>query len=252
MAKTNIEDSNTSQFFITEGHTPQTRNLDFNHSVFGVLVEGEDVREEISNLMTSGNPSNIPGVDADTPLTPVVMEAVEIFTDRTNGVLLLNAPHGVTGTVTVAVTVSDGQLSTTRQFTVNVVEDEIFIQDPQGNQVTVVVNSAPFLEAIDPIVTTVGTPTSVQLVAVDAEGDPVFFLDQNEFADSTLPTGEVVAPPPGLAYEVDRATGLLSVTPSDSLAPGTYQITVAVARTAIVNSDFGDPYDLQVVDVIIT
>src|SRR5690606_19222892 len=40
------DDTNDSQFFITEG--PQ-RFLDFNHSVFGQLVEGETVRQGISN-----------------------------------------------------------------------------------------------------------------------------------------------------------------------------------------------------------
>ena len=46
MAKSS-DDTNDSQFFITEG--PQ-RHLDFNHSIFGILVEGEAVRQTISNV----------------------------------------------------------------------------------------------------------------------------------------------------------------------------------------------------------
>ena len=48
MAKSG-DDTNDSQFFITEG--PQ-RHLDFNHSIFGILVKGEAVRERISNVAT--------------------------------------------------------------------------------------------------------------------------------------------------------------------------------------------------------
>ena len=51
MAKT-TDDTNDSQFFVTEG--PQ-RHLDFNHSIFGKLVVGEDVRDAISNTATGAN-----------------------------------------------------------------------------------------------------------------------------------------------------------------------------------------------------
>ena len=52
------DDTNDSQFFITEG--PQ-RFLDFNHSVFGQLVEGEAVREAISNTPVNNTTQNKPG-----------------------------------------------------------------------------------------------------------------------------------------------------------------------------------------------
>ena len=42
-----LDDTGDSQFFITE---VPTRGLDFNHPVFGQLVEGEDVREAISEM----------------------------------------------------------------------------------------------------------------------------------------------------------------------------------------------------------
>ena len=46
MAKSN-DDTNDSQFFITE---IETRWLDFNHTVFGKLTAGEDIREAISDV----------------------------------------------------------------------------------------------------------------------------------------------------------------------------------------------------------
>ncbi|MFP6703302.1 MAG: peptidylprolyl isomerase, partial [Planctomycetaceae bacterium] len=50
MAKT-TDDTNDSQFFITEG---PTRHLDFNHSIFGLLTEGEGVRAAISDVAVEG------------------------------------------------------------------------------------------------------------------------------------------------------------------------------------------------------
>ena len=80
MAKT-TDDTNSSQFFITEG---PSRHLDFNHSIFGVLTEGEFVREAISEVLTDG---------FDRPLTNVVLHEVDVFDDTENGVLVLSLIH---------------------------------------------------------------------------------------------------------------------------------------------------------------
>ena len=71
------DDTNDSQFFITEG---PTRWLDFNHSVFGQLVEGEPVREAISNVPTD---------TASRPITAVIMQSVDVVVDNQNAVLML-------------------------------------------------------------------------------------------------------------------------------------------------------------------
>ena len=131
MAKSG-DDTNNSQFFITEG---PRRHLDFNHSIFGILVEGEAVRERISNVAT--------GPD-DRPITDVVMESVESFTDTQNAVLMLKAPEGATGAVDITVTVRNASGAETQQtFRVNVTPD--------------LVNSAPFLADVEDIETPVNT-----------------------------------------------------------------------------------------------
>ena len=215
MAKS-IDDSNDSQFFITEG--PQ-RHLDFNHSIFGILVEGEAVRQRISNVETG------PG---DRPIVDVVMESVESFTDAQNGVLMLKAPEGATGAADITVTVRNASGAQTQQtFRVNVTPD--------------LVNSPPFLADIADIRTSANTPVTYQLVAQDAEGHPAQFLDQNTLTSNGL-TVPMVANE-SLQYVVDFDTGLLTVTPTNGLS-GTHRISVATAVD--VNA-----IDYQVVAVVI-
>ena len=53
---------------------------DFQQSIFGILVRGEDVRDAISNVAVGGD---------ERPVDDVVIEAAESFVDEQNGVLML-------------------------------------------------------------------------------------------------------------------------------------------------------------------
>lgn len=219
MAKS-TDDTNDSQFFITEG--PQ-RHLDSNHTIFGQLVEGEAVREAISETPTDVN---------GRPTTAVVMNSVTVIPDdQQNAVIMLSAPTGTTGTSTITVTATDPNGHTTqRSFTVTLAADN------GANS-----NSPPFLADIPTVVTTVNTPVSFQLTARDAEGDAAFFLDQGTLASNGLAVP--VTANPNLQYSVNFNSGLVTVTPTNGIV-GTFQISVAtaVATTAV---------DYQVVNVVI-
>ena len=118
MAKSN-DDTNDSQWFITDS-TP--RFLDFNHSIFGRLIDGEEIRDTINSVATT----------SDKPNVPVVINSIQIVTDTENASLRLKAAEGTSGQASVTVTATDAQNHVfSRTFQVTVAADTA--------------NSAPFL-----------------------------------------------------------------------------------------------------------
>ena len=204
MAKT-TDDTNDSQFFITEG--PQ-RHLDFQHSIFGLVVEGESVRDAISNTAANSN-----GV----PTFTVTMNAVDVVVDNENSVLMLKVPNGATGSadVKVRVTDSNGNFSE-RTFRVNVQADTT--------------TSNPFLDDIPLIRTLQNTPISFTVHATDADGSTsIKYLDQSTLASNHLAVPST-ANPASLSYAVDFNSGLTTVTPTSTFV-GTEKLTIATGIT---------------------
>lgn len=211
MAKSG-DDTNDSQFFITEG---TARHLDFNHSIFGQLIEGESVRQAISN---------VPVGAGDTPISEVLMDSVEIFTDIENGVLMLSAPEGVAGSAQVTVSVSDGASSFDRVFNVNITPDTI--------------DGGPFLNDLEsPVfVAEQGGTSTFQLEAIDVEGDAVFYAQDDFFV------------PAGTTVTTDSTTGLVTISPDESFS-GTFDLFVGTR--ALFQSNTADTWDVQRVPVLV-
>jgi len=216
MAKSS-DDTNNSQFFITE---VATRHLDFNHSIFGLLVEGYDVLGAISDVDTG---------TGTTPTVDIAMNSVEIFVDNENGVLMLKTPEGYSGTASVTVTVSDGLGGQLQQVIQVTVEADT-------------VDGSPFLADIPEIRTAVDTETTFQLTAIDVEGDTnAVFVDDYTLSQNNLPIPLVSNP--DLYYEVDFYTGSVLVSPSNGVT-GIHPIAVGTAV-------YADTIDYQVVPVYV-
>ena len=201
MAKTS-DDTNDSQFFITEG---PSRHLDFNHTIFGVMVEGESNRDAISETAVDSPNSGRPDND-------VVMEGIEIFDDIENGVLMLKAAEGATGSANITVTVTDEDGNTfDRTFTVELEDDTV--------------NGRPFLGDVAPMSFPRNLPAEIQLTSTDVEGDDVFYF--------AAQTGDV-------EYTVEASeTGLVTVTPPTDFV-GEVEVLVAVgpsANSSLANLD---------------
>ncbi len=205
------DDTNDSQFFITEG--PQ-RFLDFNHSVFGQLVEGESNREGISNTATSGS---------DRPINDVVIDSATVFDDTENGVVRLKATGNGSGSATITVTVSDTEgNSTSQSFQATVTADAA--------------NGAPFLNPISSVQTTVNTPVTVNLTSQDAEGDTVVY--------SVQPLGST-----SFGLSVDSSTGVATVTPPTGFT-GQLQFRATVRQTTTPTTSSPDDNQTITVQVI--
>ena len=211
-AKT-TDDTNNSQFFITEG---AQRHLDFNHSIFGMLVQGENVRDQVSNVATNSQ---------GTPNTTVTMSSVTVFQDTQNGVLMLKAAEGATGTAQITVTATDTQgNSFQRVFTVNVT--------PDTN------NAPPFLQDITPVSIRTGQTSTFQLPAVDAENNPIVY--------------EVLKQGSQTSYDLSvNSTGLVSITPPTGFT-GTLQIIARVKSNGTSSNSSNpnlDQYDSQLLNI---
>ncbi|MHB1033589.1 MAG: Ig-like domain-containing protein [Pirellulales bacterium] len=211
MAKSS-DDTNDSQFFITDA---PTRYLDFNHSVFGMLVEGKQVLQAISAVPVSTDPSN-----KDKPLTDVVMTSVTVFQDTKNALVMLKAPEGASGSADITVTVNDGHSAPYQQtFHVTVTPDTS--------------NGGPFLNPIGPVETAVNTPVVIQLSATDVEGDAVTFGAQK--------AGTVNSD-----VQVDETTGRVTVTPPTDFS-GDLEIMVGVKPKTTSTTD--SVWDTQLVTI---
>lgn len=189
------DDTNNSQFFITAG---PTRHLDFNHSVFGQLVEGEAVRDAINKTATGAN---------DRPTNQVVMRQVTVFNDTENAMVLLKPTGTGTGTANITVTVSDGNGNeTSRTFVATVVADSF--------------NGGPFLDDIPVLQAVSGVPMTYTLTSKDQEGDPVEYafarLDDQPYELDVHPTTGVInfTAPEQFVGQLEFLVGVRQTTPS--------------------------------------
>lgn len=202
------DDTNNSQFFVTE---VPTRFLDFNHSIFGQLVEGEDAREAISETHVGTN---------DLPTNTVRINNATVFNDTENSVVMLKALGG-TGTTNVTFTITDSDGNEFQEIVPVTVTADLNSQGVQEN-------SQPFLGSItDPVVAN-GRTATLQLESVDVEGDAVQYFVSGSNANATA--------------TVDASTGLVTVTGDENFT-GTADFTVGV-RAA---SGAGSASDLQAV-----
>ncbi|MDX2036073.1 MAG: peptidylprolyl isomerase [Isosphaeraceae bacterium] len=106
------DDSNTSQFFFTTG-SPQF--LNFQHTIFGQVVSGFDVIDQMTRVQVSGT----------TPVNPVLISSATLSNTNPNGVVHLdvsNARANETANVTVTATDPSTNTTATQSFRVNTTE----------------------------------------------------------------------------------------------------------------------------------
>lgn len=203
------DDTGDVQFFVTDG---PARELDFDYPIFGVLTEGEKVRDAINDTATT----------AEKPTRDIVINSIDVIQDNENGALLISTAAGATGTANVTVTVQDPYgHSFQRTFQVTVQPDTA--------------NSGPFLRAAHTQVTGLAQSVSWPLASVDVEGDAVRY-------EASLVGGL------GGQVSVDAVTGRVTVTPDIGFT-GTLQVLTGVRSAPGAANDTADPLDTQVIAV---
>ncbi|QDT28990.1 Putative peptidyl-prolyl cis-trans isomerase [Gimesia panareensis] len=235
-----LDDFSDSQFVITEG---SDRTRDFQNTIFGYLVEGEDVREAISN---------VPVVNGEDPVFDITMETVDVFTDQENGTLFLNAPEGYSGssTITVTVTDQDGNQQQ-RQFQVNVQPDSITPPHSEGGEVVFdPADANPYLLDIPTLETRPGETLQYQLQSVDVDATALYnnsgfyYMNAQVMVDNGFTP--LINDPDGLTVNIDlNNQGILTITPDANLASGVYQFVVGVGYQSI-------GIDFQIVTLIVS
>jgi uncharacterized repeat protein (TIGR03803 family) len=91
-----FQGTNSSQFFITQG---PIRSLDFGYTIFGQLLTGFDVMQNVMSVPLQSNGSS--------PVQPVVMDSVTVTEDDNDAILLVNAAGAVPGGATLHVNATD-------------------------------------------------------------------------------------------------------------------------------------------------
>lgn len=171
-------DTGNSQFFIT---VDQTRWLDFHHTIFGQLVGGLSVLNQIMAVGTSGG----------TPSASVVITSASVIADTHDTVLIVHAAAGVSN-AQVTVTGQDQNSTFSKTFSLSSYTDTT--DDP------------PYLNPTPASITTYAdTPVSFNLTATDIDGGTITLARGDGTGFSSVITGNTVTITPNSAYTGDTS-----------------------------------------------
>jgi cyclophilin family peptidyl-prolyl cis-trans isomerase len=207
-------DTNGSQFFITKG---PPRHLDFNHNIFGQLVRGFGVLNQLVAAPIDPSTSK--------PITTITITKAEIVQDTADAVITITAPSGAKGTITAKV--DDGHGGTdTKTFKVRAIADAT--------------NEPPFLQPIKDAFTPKGKAITIKLPGKDFEGDTLTYTDTFLNSGSSNATATIVG-------------NVLTVTPNATYTgPLTLQIGVTDPGTSGSSSPDQETFVIAVGDKPVT
>ncbi|MGA7702676.1 MAG: peptidylprolyl isomerase [Thermoguttaceae bacterium] len=226
--------TSSSEFFITG---EATRSLDFNYTIFGMQTSGFDVFNTIAAM-----PNDPSSQNGEYLLNPVTITSASIITTSQTGMLQISAPAGVTGTVQVTVTASDGtDTPVTQSFTVTTAAD-----DPSNpaNPFSAVIPATPSALSFVPAnggsstATTSNNSSSSSalqfLVSGVTSGDVVEILcDGNVIGQATATDTSVTVTTDGVTTLSDGAHSFTAIQIAESQTVSVNESTSAGGTTAL-------------------
>ncbi len=241
MAKSS-DDTNDSQFFTTdlnlsfnisadEAPLPP-QHLNFNHTIFGQLVDGF---ETYHRMITTS-------VDGSVPDVPLTIVSARLIDNDQLGVLRVSAPRGFASTAEITVTATDTSGNAdTQAFVVDV------IPPTQNNN--------PFLGTIEDIRAEAGRATSITIPVTDIDGDLVN-VGFSLAAVGPIKAGatiesliDVVVTPDVISPTGIGGTATLTVTPTRDFA-GQAELFLFIHNEGVSPSQA--TADIQVVPITVT
>lgn len=220
------KDTNDSQFFVTQSsQATLPRHLDFQHTIFGILLRGHATLDAVMSAgITSAEANSRQQWNATHPgdIRPMVDHDIRIsdarmVTDTTDGVLLVKGHAGSSTVVTVKAT--DSNSAPTRTFGFSEVTDST--------------NDVPFLNPVSSQQTPAGTPLNFNVSATDIDGGTIT-LDGYSYDETKL--------------TLTKNGGIFTVTPAAGFV-GTAQIMVGVYQ--YTNSQNQGVWDTQKLNVTV-
>jgi cyclophilin family peptidyl-prolyl cis-trans isomerase len=227
------DDTNSSQFFITTG---SPRFLDFQHTIFGQLVDGQQTLDLMTQVAK--------GADGTTPVSPILMSSVTLSNTSPDGVIHVDAtsaPAGQTANITVTATDPSDSSTVSRTFRVSTAVNTQ--------------NERPFLNPVQNQVVGLNQTSVFQLTATNPNGPiPGEVLTFRVAGGKTTGTNPSFLPVSNATATVD-ANGVVTVVPNAGFT-GVINLLVGVrnqvAHPPNTNVDAVDNFDTQAITLTVT
>lgn len=223
------DDDNDSQFFITDTASSASfpQHLNFNHNVFGQIVDGLDVLQKIMNTPVTN----------EKPNADVTINQAYVINTNKYAVLDLSSVNDFTGSGTVTVTVKNAKNQTGTQ-TANVTVQA----DSVGNTVT---NDRPFLPTILNRQVAINGETTFDVVATDLDNDPLTFVVRRQDFTELDNTDNVTVS----IQQINNVTARITITPKTDFA-GLVNLKIGV--TQVTSNPQTSDYDTQAFTMLYT
>lgn len=187
MANTGYKDTGSSQFFVTSERCDW---LNFKHTVFGFLIDGQEVQAEVNRQGTNAN---------STPDPDVIITNAQQVVNYTNSTLTVraNAISGTSSSGTIRVTPYDenGKVGESQVITINIIaEDQVPVFYPIENDYAFVVQGNNYTNTYPAGFVTgeqIGYIAELYYITYDEQGYGTFTYIPNG-ASANYETGEVI------------------------------------------------------------